>query len=266
MDTKLEKLKSLLKLVDESISRADFEKAFATLVKFVKDLKISLEDKNDKAIKELKTFINELAEKLENFNQNKLAEAQVKINQALKDQADSLNFIRDKVRKIKEGKDGKDADPQITAQIASDLAITAIKPLIPSKVAIEEEIPKLGDLIADALEGLDDEKKLKIEAIKDLRKELDELKQLRTRTLGGGGFSKIAMDQHFIDDETPTGTINGVNADFVLNNTPSPSTSLKVFVNGQKFKLTDDYTFSGKTITFLTAPPTNSLILCDYRV
>lgn len=78
---------------------------------------------------------------------------------------------------------------------------------------------------------------------------------------GGGGF----VERNFIDDETPTGTVNGTNKVFTLANTPNPSTSLKVFVNGARMRITEDYTLSGATITFITAPPTTSIILCDYR-
>jgi uncharacterized surface anchored protein len=81
----------------------------------------------------------------------------------------------------------------------------------------------------------------------------------------GGGFSQIHMEQHFIDDETPTGTINGINTVFTIASTPNPSGSLKVYVNGQRMRITEDYTVSGRTITFLIAPPTTSIILCDYR-
>jgi hypothetical protein len=74
------------------------------------------------------------------------------------------------------------------------------------------------------------------------------------------------MDQHFIDDETPTGTVNGVNTDFVLGHAPSPVGSLKVFKGGTRMRLTEDYTFSGQMITFLIAPVVGEIILCDYRI
>ncbi len=73
------------------------------------------------------------------------------------------------------------------------------------------------------------------------------------------------MNIHIIDDETPNGTVNGVNTDFTISLTPSPTTSLKVYVNGQRMKLTEDYTLSSKTITFVTAPPTGSILTVDYR-
>lgn len=69
----------------------------------------------------------------------------------------------------------------------------------------------------------------------------------------------------FVDDETPTGTVNSSNKVFTLSNTPKTN-SLKVFVNGQRVKGGgEDYTLSGVTITFVTAPPTTSILTVDYR-
>lgn len=86
---------------------------------------------------------------------------------------------------------------------------------------------------------------------------------LRTVTLnrpklgGHGGGEKV-------DNETPTGTVNGSNTVFTLANVPKAGT-VKVYVNGSRMQTTGDYTISSATITFNTAPPTTSIILCDYE-
>ena len=71
---------------------------------------------------------------------------------------------------------------------------------------------------------------------------------------------------NFIYSEVPSGTVNGSNTTFTLADTPSSGT-LQLYVNGFRFKVGagEDYTLSGATITMLTAPPTNSIILADYR-
>lgn len=53
--------------------------------------------------------------------------------------------------------------------------------------------------------------------------------------------------------ETPSGTVNGSNTDFVLANTPVAGSEM-IFVNGilQDSGSGNDYTISGSTITFLT--------------
>jgi hypothetical protein len=72
----------------------------------------------------------------------------------------------------------------------------------------------------------------------------------------------------FVDQQTPTGATNGVNTTFTLSQTPSPSASLTVFLNGLLMSAGVDYTLSGSTITFLTAsvPQTGDILLCSYRI
>ena len=124
---------------------------------------------------------------------------------------------------------------------------------------IEGDLPKLREPIRNALESFTEEdEKLKISSIGHLEERLDELKKQKSifvGSRGGGGFSVGALNFHLVDDETPTGTVNGVNTIFTLANIPSPTSSLKVFVNGQRVRITEDFTLSGNTITFIIAPP-----------
>jgi hypothetical protein len=72
----------------------------------------------------------------------------------------------------------------------------------------------------------------------------------------------------FVDQETPSGAINGVNTTFTLSQTPSPSTSLAVYRNGLRLSSGVDYTLSGAVITFLTglAPQISDTLICSYRI
>lgn len=58
----------------------------------------------------------------------------------------------------------------------------------------------------------------------------------------------------FSYNETPSGSVNGINDTFTLAETPDPSNSLHLYWNGQLLIETIDFTISGDTITFLTAP------------
>ena len=62
----------------------------------------------------------------------------------------------------------------------------------------------------------------------------------------------------------PTGTINGANTTFTLSPTPAASANVNCFMNGvqQQQGAGNDYTISGATITYLTAPPTGSKLNC----
>jgi len=72
----------------------------------------------------------------------------------------------------------------------------------------------------------------------------------------------------FVDQETPSGAINGVNTVFTLSQTPSPSSSVEVYRNGLRLTPGVDYTLSGSVVTFVTAfvPQTSDTLLCSYRV
>jgi hypothetical protein len=75
-----------------------------------------------------------------------------------------------------------------------------------------------------------------------------------------------AGTQSIIDGEVPAGTINGSNVTFTLASTPATN-SLALYKNGIRLKAGGaDYTLSGATITFVTAPPTGAVLLADYNV
>lgn len=76
------------------------------------------------------------------------------------------------------------------------------------------------------------------------------------------GFVKYANS---IYNETPTGTVNGVNTAFTLANTPATN-SLELFLNGQLLEpgAGNDYTISGAAITALFAPLTGDKIRAYY--
>ena len=62
----------------------------------------------------------------------------------------------------------------------------------------------------------------------------------------------------------PTGTINGVNTSFTLSPAPASSANVSCYLNGlqQQQGAGNDYTISGSTITYLTAPPTGAKLNC----
>ena len=71
----------------------------------------------------------------------------------------------------------------------------------------------------------------------------------------------------FVDAEVPIGTKNGVNTSFTLAGTPNPSSSTQLFVGGLFMSpgSAGDYTVSGNTISFATAPGVNDAMFVYYR-
>ena len=70
----------------------------------------------------------------------------------------------------------------------------------------------------------------------------------------------------FVEDEIPTGTIDGSNMSFTLANSPNPVNSLEVRKNGLIMMLTEEYSLSGDTLTLVVAPRTGMNLRVDYRV
>lgn len=82
-----------------------------------------------------------------------------------------------------------------------------------------------------------------------------------TGTGSGGGLTS----SNFVYHETPSGSINGSNTIFSLANTPIVG-KIDIYRNGllQNEGSGNDYTISGTTITFVTAPEVGDVLLVNY--
>jgi len=73
---------------------------------------------------------------------------------------------------------------------------------------------------------------------------------------------------NFADAEIPTGNVNGVNLSFKLAHTPNPNASLLLILGGLVLSHTaniPDYTLTGNTITYVTAPGSGATHEAFYR-
>lgn len=77
--------------------------------------------------------------------------------------------------------------------------------------------------------------------------------------------STVVRSNNYVVREAPSGAINGSNTSFTLANTPISGTE-QVFLNGilQEPGAGNDYTISGSSITYLTAPATGDRIRVTY--
>ena len=72
----------------------------------------------------------------------------------------------------------------------------------------------------------------------------------------------LVLKSSIVENESLSGTMNGVNLIFTISFTPNPTSSLKIY-DAVRLVEGTDFTRSGTTITFVT-PPTNRPI-ADYR-
>lgn len=84
---------------------------------------------------------------------------------------------------------------------------------------------------------------------------------------GGGVVVPSIVTRVYHYAETPAGTVDGVNGDFTLTNTPNPAGALMVFVDGLLHTQDTHYTLSGKTISFIAPyqPEAGQTIFATYR-
>ncbi|MFC9436913.1 hypothetical protein [Nocardia sp. NPDC057030] len=77
--------------------------------------------------------------------------------------------------------------------------------------------------------------------------------------------STVVKEADYVVRETPSGSVNGSNTAYTLANTPVAGTE-SVFLNGllQEPGAGNDYTISGATITYLTAPATGDRLRVSY--
>lgn len=252
-----EEFKQFLEEKANKVTKKDFNS-------FLKSILEAIKKKEDAFTQRFNLLLQDLKDSTTEFRNIMKTCKEMVAGELKKFQEKHEKRMNEMMVKMDEMEAGKDEMKAEIALEAHRMTQEALLPQIPKIEQIEQDLPKLGDPIASALELLPEEKKLVIEAIKGLRKELDEIREIRS--IGGRiGYSKLAVEQFFIDDETPSGTINGVNTTFTLAHAPSPASSLKVYRGGARQRVTEDYTLSNKTITFLTAPVVGEIICVDYH-
>jgi polyhydroxyalkanoate synthesis regulator phasin len=259
---KLNKLKELMKLLDESLTKADFTAAFSAVMKQILTLEQNLIKKIDiktqsatDTLAELKKEYKDTIAKIKEENQSSFSNmkrwAISQVNELfIKYQLkEKLAVLDERMANIKDGKDGAPADE---VKIVKDVLTK-----IPSPKELTPEQTR------DKLESIKEEtEKLDILAIRNLRKELDELKkQGGTRFFGGGGLSRGVADSLY----APLGT-TGVLTELPATETPDGTNTIFTFTekptyilsDGVKLKENAGWTFSGLQAT-LTVPPQFSI-------
>lgn len=234
--------KELLDLVDEFLTKQEVLDSYKKIINQVMGVEAKLIDKINTTLKEVKDDNSSRFEALQGDLSDFKAQVDQSIRQSLEEQKNGLNFLVDKAQRIREFRDGLDGRDGMDGRDGKDADEEKIVKSVLDKVDLSE--------LEDTME--------------ELRKEIEELKTRPTGRLGGGGTNYLAIKQHFVDDETPTNT--GDDTNFTIAHAPNPTTSLKVYRNGQRLRVTEDFTFSGVTITLLTALTAGEVLLVDYKV
>lgn len=245
-------------------SHGDLKQVVAKFLGAVKDVKMALEDEIKSCQDMMSSDKNEMRQNVEYLNkcmsdmEKMMKEHQKEARQFTIDELKT--FSNNILGKIKDIEDNMPSMPDLSVYEAK---LEQIKASIPD---IKDTILDTPQQIRDKLEKLKNEERLDKSAIRGLEEEIDRLrKEINDSRRTGGTTIFGGVKTRFIDDETLSGTINGVNTIFTISKNPVTG-SLKVFRGGARQRVTEDYTFDGnKTITFTIAPVVGEVLLADYR-
>lgn len=237
---KEKRLKEALANVNSTLSQAEVN----ALLKAIMDAVKARELKFVAEFKSIKDTIDILKDSLKDSNvkdmSDTISKLETRFSKLHNDQANSLNFIRDKVRNLV---DGKDADEEkIVGEVLAQM------PELPDEFTHPPVTSH-----RDELESLKGDERLKLSAIDGLDKRLKELEDRPLGGRGGGGTSAIGVQAalpRIIQTETPAGLINSSNKVYTV--TSNIGTIFSFGINGMVIH-SDEYSTAGRTITFTTA-------------
>ena len=187
----LERVENLIKTLDEQVTKDDFLSAFQSVIDHV----AKLDAKFTKALERLTTAFNDVSKTLKESSDISLSDVRKEVKtilaKALKEQETGMNFIKDKVSKLKNGDDG-------------------ISPVLQDIVEeVLTQLPEQKDILLDSPKQFRDKV---IPIIEELIKEiLKDIKGLKTRFVGGGIVGRDIIKEHDLSS-----SLNGTLKTFAL--------------------------------------------------
>lgn len=254
----LAKLEKILEVLNDSLSKADFVKAFEGVVEFVQKIQAT----NDKEFTNLKGELNDLAKKVKEDASTDVAELRQQVELVVGAQ---MATIKAKLASVKDGRtpvkgvdyfngeDGLDATPPTKEEL-----LKLIKPLIPKPEKGDKGDPgPSGNTVrvgwgAHPLQ------------VQGLGVVID--KNTRVINFAGSGLASVVRSRNgvvtvtlqaggagaTVYSETPTGLIDGLNT--VYTTAHDITTVYNLAINGQFLHPTTDYTVTDTAeITLTTA-------------
>lgn len=250
---KLEKLKKLLEITNEGLTRKEFIESFKRVVNQILKMEADLIKKIDFKTAEEKKQLTELKEEFNKVIADAKSESDTTFGGFKRKSLEAINklFTRNEVnKKLQEQR--KKTDEKITEM----------------NEVILEAIDKIA-LVRDGVDGtnadpVDEEeiikKLLKQIIVPDHKKELKELEERvmeeirRHKFVKGGGTSAMGIAnaaKYFVKTEAPVGAINGSNKAYTVNHVIFAVLSFSL--NGEVVAQLPNYSISNKTITFSSA-------------
>ena len=249
----LAKVEALLKVAQGELTREDFINSFEKVVNLI----LRVEKRNIKAVEDMEATYILIKKVLKEGNEGNFETLK---GQILKQMSDFKGLHAEEMRGFEERMGKKMDEMEANMPLMSHIMEECMK-MMPEPVE-----PDTADDIRNKLEVLPDGEKLKIDAIENLRKELDAIRNMRARAFGGGGTSTIGVQAalgriQVIEEEI---TFSGTTG--ALSELPASGT-VKLFRGGVRMQegTGKDYTISGATITLATAAIEGEVFVADFE-
>ena len=240
----LTRLEKLLQIAEDQMTRKEFLAAFKEVIAYVK----KIDENSSLEVMRAAQALQAIADKLKNDTGMTLEEMKKQVDSVFvgdrmaamegnmtKAHGEMMAAIEEKLASVKDGKDGKRGEQGKRGKDGS---------------------PDTGIEIADKLEALPEKDKLVIEAIKGLRKELDDLKKYQ-RTSGGTMAPSVL---HWATHEKFP--MNGVDTSVTLSQgVGAQGNAIIVRYQGQTLDMETHYTVSGNKVTLVGFTPSESTVI-----
>lgn len=262
METQSPSLEAFRKVIEAADSSRVTKDDFTALAKQIIELVKADKTVNGEKRAEMAQMMSQAMSAMQSRMDSDMSDLRSSIESAMSAEMSRMMSAHEEKMKMVDEKmdsvrDGVDADEEsMMAKMKEEMMAPMMMECVDK---IEKDLPQLGASIRDGLELLQGDERLDAKFIKGLEERLAKIEQKGNYV--GGGASVI---HKFIDDETPSGTINSSNTTFTLAKAPIAG-SLKLYLGGARQRVTEDFTLSNKTITFTIAPDTGSILLADYR-
>lgn len=176
-EEKLNKLERLIQVIDESVTQDEFVKAFELVIKIIQETKNTNEKEFDLINKSLEVFKEKLTNDITFDKQAYIDDLKDHALEITKELANKFRLFEERVRNIKDGQPGKDADEN---KIAAK--VLALLPPQPE--------PLVGEDMRNALESLKGDERLDKSAIRGL----DDLERVASSRPGWGAHPLTIQD------------------------------------------------------------------------
>lgn len=237
MSPQAQKLKDILNLLSDSLTKKDFLDAFKAVTEYVK----KVDTRTASEVAQIKDMLTSTMERLKELHKEEVGSLESSMSKKMESDMNKMLLEHEammaecdkKMAEMKDGEDGMDADEE---KIVADV----LAKLPPPK----ELAPETPESVRDKLETLEGDERLDKKYIKGLQEEIDKLrKEIRSNTPISGGTG------HMVKAYDLSSQLNGVTTTF---NLPAMWRVISVHLSSVPniLRETVDYTWTPTSITF----------------